>query len=447
MFESLQEKLELALKRLKGQAVITESNIEDALREIRRALIEADVNINVAKKFVEDVKTKALGTQVKGKLLPEQVIVKIVYDELVEVLGKKLSDLMFASPPPTKILVAGLQGSGKTTFCAKLAKSLKKKGRQPLLVACDVHRPAAIEQLKQLGQQANVPVFSIPNETNAITIAHEALTYARKFSRDVLIFDTAGRTTIDEDMMTEVENLAREVQPTETLFVCDAMIGQDAVTTAKAFDERLPLTGVVLTKLDGDTRGGAALSVLSVTGKPIKFISVGEKLDALEPFHPERIASRILGMGDIVTLVEKAEQEFDEQQAKKLEEKIRKNQFTFEDFLEQLRIIKKMGSLRDLLGFLPGMDKALRNVNIDEKQFARVEAIILSMTKEERQNPKILNGSRRKRIAMGSGTTIQDVNRLIKQFEDMTKLMKTVARGGKNRFLKNFNLPQGFGLQ
>jgi signal recognition particle subunit SRP54 len=447
MFESLQEKLELALKRLKGQAVITESNIEDALREIRRALIEADVNINVAKKFVEDVKTKALGTQVKGKLLPEQVIVKIVYDELVEVLGKKLSDLVFASPPPTKILVAGLQGSGKTTFCAKLAKSLKKKGRQPLLVACDVHRPAAIEQLKQLGQQANVPVFSIPNETNAITIAREALTYARKFSRDVLIFDTAGRTTIDEDMMTEVENLAREVQPTETLFVCDAMIGQDAVTTAKAFDERLPLTGVVLTKLDGDTRGGAALSVLSVTGKPIKFISVGEKLDALEPFHPERIASRILGMGDIVTLVEKAEQEFDEQQAKKLEEKIRKNQFTFEDFLEQLRIIKKMGSLRDLLGFLPGMDKALRNVNIDEKQFARVEAIILSMTKEERQNPKILNGSRRKRIAMGSGTTIQDVNRLIKQFEDMTKLMKTVARGGKNRFLKNFNLPQGFGLQ
>jgi len=447
MFESLQEKLELALKRLKGQAVITESNIEDALREIRRALIEADVNINVAKKFVEDVKTKALGTQVKGKLLPEQVIVKIVYDELVEVLGKKLSDLVFASPPPTKILVAGLQGSGKTTFCAKLAKSLKKKGRQPLLVACDVHRPAAIEQLKQLGQQANVPVFSIPNETNAITIAREALTYARKFSRDVLIFDTAGRTTIDEDMMTEVENLAREVQPTETLFVCDAMIGQDAVTTAKAFDERLPLTGVVLTKLDGDTRGGAALSVLSVTGKPIKFISVGEKLDALEPFHPERIASRILGMGDIVTLVEKAEQEFDEQQAKKLEEKIQKNQFTFEDFLEQLRIIKKMGSLRDLLGFLPGMDKALRNVNIDEKQFARVEAIILSMTKEERQNPKILNGSRRKRIAMGSGTTIQDVNRLIKQFEDMTKLMKTVARGGKNRFLKNFNLPQGFGLQ
>ncbi len=444
MFESLQEKLELALKRLKGQAVITESNIEDALREIRRALIEADVNINIARKFVDDVKEKALGTEVKAKLLPEQVFVKIVYDKLVEVLGNKLSELAFSPSPPTKILVAGLQGSGKTTFCAKLGKSLKKKGRQPLLVACDVHRPAAIDQLKQLGQQANIPVFSIQGEIDVVKIAQEALNYSRKFSRDVLIFDTAGRTTIDEEMMAEVENLAKVIQPTETLFVCDAMIGQDAVNTAKAFNERLPLTGVVLTKLDGDTRGGSALSVLSVTGKPIKFISVGEKLDALEPFHPERIASRILGMGDIITLVEKAEQEFDEKQAKKLEEKIRKNQFTFEDFLEQLKIIKKMGSLRDLLGFLPGMDKALKNVNIDERQFARVEAIILSMTKEERQNPKILNGSRRRRIALGSGTTIQDVNRLIKQFEDMTKIMKTISRGGKNRFLKNFNLPQGF---
>lgn len=444
MFESLQEKLELALKRLKGQAVITESNIEDTLREIRRALIEADVNINVARKFVDDVKEKALGTEVKGKLLPEQVIVKIVYDKLVGVLGNKLSELVFSPIPPTKILVAGLQGSGKTTFCAKLGKSLKKKGRQPLLVACDVHRPAAIDQLKQLGQQVNIPVFSIPGETNTVKIAQEALNYSRKFSRDVLIFDTAGRTTIDEEMMAEVETLSKVVQPTETLFVCDAMIGQDAVNTAKAFNDRLPLTGVILTKLDGDTRGGAALSVLSVTGKPIKFISVGEKLDALEPFHPERIASRILGMGDIITLVEKAEQEFDEKQAKKLEEKIRKNQFTFEDFLEQLKIIKKMGSLRDLLGFLPGMDKALKNMNIDERQFARVEAIILSMTKEERQNPKILNGSRRKRIALGSGTSIQDVNRLIKQFEDMTKLMKTISRGGKSRFLKNFNLPQGF---
>ncbi len=445
MFESLQEKLEQAIKRLKGQAVLTESNIEEALREIRRALIEADVNFNVAKKFVDDVKEKALGSQVKGKLLPEQVIVKIVYDELVEVLGNKQAELLFSPTPPTVIMIAGLQGSGKTTFCAKLAKLIRKRGKQPLLVACDVHRPAAIDQLKQLGQLANIPVFSIDSK-DPILIAKEALLYARKFSRDVLIIDTAGRLTIDEEMMQEVEHLARFINPTETLFVCDAMIGQDAVTTAKAFHDRLNITGVVLTKLDGDTRGGAALSVLSVTGRPIKFVSIGEKIEAIEPFHPERIASRILGMGDIVTLVEKAEQEYDAAQAQKLEEKIRKNQFTLEDFLDQLRVIKKMGSIRDLLGFLPGMDKALRNVDIDEKGFARVEAIILSMTKEERENPKIINGSRRKRIADGSGTTLQDVNRLLKQFEDMTKLMKTINRGGRSRFLKNFNLPANFGL-
>lgn len=442
MFESLQEKLELALKKLKGKAIITEDNIQDAILEIRNALLEADVNYNVAKKFVEDVKVKALGTQVKGRLLPEQVIVKIVYDELVNVLGNKQSELIYSPIPPTKILLAGLQGCGKTTFSAKLAKLLRKKGRQPLLVACDVHRPAAIEQLKQLGAQANIPVFSL-SESNPIKIASEALAYARKFSRDLVIFDTAGRLTIDEDMMHEVESLADVINPTETLFVCDAMIGQDSVTTAKAFHERLPLTGVVLTKLDGDTRGGAALSVLSVIGKPIKFVSIGEKLEAVEPFHPDRIASRILGMGDIVTLVEKAEREFDETQAKKLEEKIRKNQFTFDDFLDQLRVIKKMGSLRDLLGFLPGMDKALRNVNLDERAFSHVEAIILSMTKEERANPKVINGSRRKRIALGSGTSIQEVNRLLKQFEDMTKMMKTITRGGKSKFLKNLNLPQG----
>ncbi len=445
MFESLQEKLEQAIKRLKGQAVLTESNIEEALREIRRALIEADVNFNVAKKFVDDVKEKALGAQVKGKLLPEQVIVKIVYDELVEILGNKQAELIFSPTPPTVIMVAGLQGSGKTTFCAKLAKLIRKKGKQPLLVACDIHRPAAINQLKQLGQSANIPVFSFDSK-EPVSIAKEAFAYARKFSRDVLIIDTAGRLTIDEEMMQEVENLARFVSPTETLFVCDSMIGQDAVTTAKAFHDRLNITGVVLTKLDGDTRGGAALSVLSVTGRPIKFVSTGEKIEAIEPFHPERIASRILGMGDIVTLVEKAEQEYDSEQAKKLEEKIRKNQFTFEDFLDQLKVIKKMGSIRDLLGFLPGMDKALRNVDIDEKNFARIEAIILSMTKEERDNPKIINGSRRKRIADGSGTSLQDVNRLLKQFEEMTKLMKTINRGGRTRFLKNLNLPANFGL-
>jgi signal recognition particle subunit SRP54 len=446
MFESLTEKLELALKRFRGQATITEENIEEALREIRRALLEADVNLHVAKKFVDDVKEKAIGTEVKGNLLPEQVIVKIVHEELVALMGDKRADLAYASHPPTTVLVAGLQGSGKTTFCAKLAKSLRKKGRQPLLVSCDVHRPAAIDQLKQLGQSAGLPVFSF-DSNDPVKIAKEAINYSRKFGRDTVIIDTAGRLTIDEEMMKEVKDISDSVNPTETLFVCDAMIGQDAVTTAKAFHDRLNLTGVVLTKLDGDTRGGAALSVLNVVGKPIKYVSVGEKLDALEPFHPERIASRILGMGDVLTLVEKAEQEIDEKKAQKLEEKIRKNQFTFEDFLEQLKTIRKMGSIRDLLGMLPGMDKALKNVNVDEKNFSRIEAIILSMTKPERENPKILNGSRRKRIADGSGTTIQDVNRLLKQFDDMNKMMKNFARGNKFKMLQNLGMQKGFGVQ
>lgn len=444
MFENLQEKLELALKRFRGQATISEENISEALREIRRALLEADVNLNVARQFVEGVREKAVGTEVRGSLLPEQLIVKIVYDEMVELMGNKLSELAFSPSPPTVVLVAGLQGSGKTTFCGKLARNLRKKGRQPLLVACDIYRPAAIDQLKQLGEQIKMPVFTLESK-DAVQIAKEAVIYARKFGRDTVIIDTAGRLTIDEDMMKEVENISNAVKPTETLFVCDAMIGQDAVTTAKAFHEKLSLTGIVLTKLDGDTRGGAALSVLSVVGKPIKYVGIGEKLDALEPFHPERIASRILGMGDVLTLVEKAEQEFDQKEAQKLEEKIRKNQFTFEDFLDQLKTIKKMGSLRDLLGMIPGMDKALKNVNIDDKAFGKVEAIIFSMTKDERQNPKILNGSRRKRIASGSGTTIQDVNRLLKQFDDMQKMMKNITRGGKSRFMKNFGLPPGFG--
>jgi len=444
MFENLQEKLELALKKFRGQATVTEENVELAMTEIRRAFLEADVNLHVANKFVEDVKQKAIGTEVRGKLLPEQLIVKIVRDELVDVLGSKKSDVVFSPQPPTVIMVAGLQGSGKTTFCAKLAKNLRKKGRQPLLVACDVYRPAAIEQLVQLGKSVNLPVFT-SEDKNPVKIASEALVYAKKFARDVVIVDTAGRLTIDELMMQEVQNISSAIKPTETLFVCDAMIGQDAVTTAREFNEKLTLTGVVLTKLDGDTRGGAALSVMSVVGKPIKFVGTGEKVDALEPFHPERIASRILGMGDILTLVEKAEQQLDEQQAKKLEDKIRKNEFTYDDFLEQLKTIRKMGSLKDLLGMLPGMDKALRNVNIDDGAFSKVEAIILSMTKFERANPKKLNGSRRKRIADGSGTTVQDVNRLVKQFDDMTKMMKNISRGGKSRFLKNFGLPQNFG--
>jgi len=444
MFENLQEKLESALKRLRGQTKITEENVEEALVEIRRALLEADVNLQVTKKFVENVKQKAVGKEVKGRLLPEQLIVKLVHDELVEIMGNKVSELTFSSHPPTVILVAGLQGSGKTTFTAKLAKSLRKKGRQPLLVACDVHRPAAIDQLQTLGKSIAIPVYTGEGK-DAVQIAKDALAYSKKFARDIVIIDTAGRLTIDEMMMKEVADISDAVNPTETLFVCDAMIGQDAVTTARAFHEKLNLTGIVLTKLDGDTRGGAALSVLSVVGKPIKYIGVGEKIDALEPFHPERIASRILGMGDILTLVEKAEMEIDAKEAEKIEEKLRKNQFTFEDFLDQLRTIKKMGSLRDLLGFIPGMDKAMKNVNIDDNAFNRVEAIILSMTKQERNNPKILNGSRRKRIANGSGTTVQDVNRLLKQFEEMQKMMKTVARGGKSRILKQFGIPASFG--
>ncbi|MFP4370511.1 MAG: signal recognition particle protein [Bacteroidota bacterium] len=443
MFENLQEKLELALKRFRGKATISEENISEAMREIRRALLEADVNLQVAKKFTEDVKEKAVGTEVKGNLLPEQLIVKLVRDELIEVMGSKTAELQFSPAPPTVVLVAGLQGSGKTTFCGKLAKSLRKKGRQPLLVACDVHRPAAVTQLKQIGDQVKIPVFS-EDSKDAVRIANNAISYAKKFARDVVIVDTAGRTTIDELMMTEVKNIADTVKPTETLFVCDAMIGQDAVTTAKAFHEKLNLTGIVLTKLDGDTRGGAALSVLSVVGKPIKYVGTGEKPDALEPFHPERIASRILGMGDVLTLVEKAEQQIDKQQAEDLEKKIRKNQFTFHDFLDQLKTIRKMGSIRDLLGMIPGMDKQLKNINVDDGAFNRVEAIILSMTKQERNNPKIINGSRRRRIAKGSGTTVQDVNRLIKQFDDMQKMMKNMTRGKKSRFMPK--LPGGLGF-
>lgn len=444
MFENLQEKLEGALKKFRGKARITEENIEEALKEIRRALLEADVNLQVTKKFVEQVKEKAIGTEVKGKLLPEQVIVKIVRDELVNLMGEKREELKFSPSPPTVILVAGLQGSGKTTFCGKLAKNLRKKGRQPLLVAGDVYRPAAIEQLKQIGKQIKMPVFSPEDEKDPVKIAKDALSYAKKFARDVVIVDTAGRLTIDERMMDEVSNIHKAINPTETLFVCDAMIGQDAVTTAKAFHEKLDLTGVVLTKLDGDTRGGAALSVLEVVGKPIKYVGTGEKLDNLEPFHPERIASRILGMGDILTLVEKAESQIDEKQAKDLEDKIRKNQFTFDDFLDQLKTIQKMGSIKDLLGMIPGMDKQLKNVNIDDKAFSKVEAIIYSMTKKERDTPKIINGSRRKRIANGSGTKIQDVNRLLKQFEEMQKMMKSMTRGKKSRMMPR--MPKGLGF-
>lgn len=443
MFESLQSRLEQALKKMRGQAKITEENIEEALKEIRTALLDADVNFAVVKKFIEDIKSKAVGMEVKGNLLPGQLVVKVVYDELVELMGAQKSELLYARSGPTIILVAGLQGSGKTTFCGKLAVYLKKKGRQPLLVAADIYRPAAIDQLKVLGQQANVPVFTVEN-ANPRDIASESLTHARKYNRDVIIVDTAGRLTIDEEMMNEVQDISKLLNPVETLFVCDAMTGQDAVNTAKAFHDTLNLTGVVLTKLDGDTRGGAALSIRTVVGKPIKFVGIGEKIDALELFHPERIASRILGMGDILTLVEKAQSEIDEKEAAKLEEKIRKNEFNLQDFLEQLKVIKRMGSLKDLLGMIPGMDSAMRNVQVDDKAFSKVEAIIYSMTQEERSNPKIINGSRRRRIALGSGSSIQDVNRLLKQFEDMQKMMKMMTKGNMASKMRNFKMPTGF---
>ncbi len=436
MFESLQARLEEAIKRLRGHARITEDNIAEALAEVRRALLDADVHVDVVRRFIQDVKEKAIGTEVKGKILPEQLIVKIIHDELVSLMGTTKSELAHAPTPPTVILVVGLQGSGKTTFAAKLAAHLRKKGQQPLLVAADVYRPAAIEQLKMLAATVNVPVFTMEG-SDPVNIAREALHYAKKFARTHVIVDTAGRLAIDEAMMLEVESIRDHIQPREVLFVCDAMIGQDAVTTARTFDERVGLTGVVLSKLDGDARGGAALSIRFVVGKPIKFISNGEKLEALESFHPDRIASRILGMGDIVSFVERAEQEFDEAKAAELEEKIRKREFTFDDFLDQIRMLRKMGSIRELLGMLPGMDKALRNVEIDERAFTKIEAMILSMTPQERRNPRIINGSRRLRIARGSGTTIQDVNRLLKQFEEMQKLMRAVTTGN----VKLRNLP------
>lgn len=432
MFENLSQRLESAIKKVRGQAKITEENIAESLQEVRNALLDADVNFQVTKKFIETVKEKAVGQEVKGRITPSQLIVKIIHDELVELMGATKTDIKTSSKPPTVIMIAGLQGSGKTTFSAKLAKFLKNKGRQPLLVAGDIYRPAAIDQLKLLAEQINIPVYT-EDGVEPVQLSKDAVAYAKKMMRDTVIIDTAGRLSIDEEMMAEVENIKKSVEPDEILFVCDAMTGQDAVNTAKAFHERLSFDGVILTKLDGDTRGGAALSIRSVVEKPIKFVGVGEKIENLEPFYPDRIASRILGMGDVLTLVEKAQRQFDEKEAKDLEDKIRRNEFTLQDFLEQIRQIKKMGNLRDLLGMLPGMDKALRNVPVDDKALVRVEALIQSMTAAERSNPKIINGSRRRRIARGSGSTVQDVNRLLKQFSDMQRMMKrlTKGKGGK----------------
>ncbi|MDI6779954.1 MAG: signal recognition particle protein [Bacteroidota bacterium] len=442
MFDNLTEKLESVFKKLRGYGKITESNISDSMREVRRALLDADVNYKVVKQFVEDVQKRAMGQEVIASLNPGHLIIKIIHDELIKLLGESKQDIKFSTLPPTVIMVAGLQGSGKTTFCAKLANHLKSKGRYPMLTAADIYRPAAVDQLVMLGKQIDVLVH-FERGKNAVELAVDSVEHARKAARDVVIIDTAGRLHIDEEMMREVESIKSRVNPNEILFVVDAMTGQDAVNTAKAFHDRLNYDGVVLTKLDGDTRGGAALSIRAVVTKPIKFVGVGEKLDALEPFHPDRMASRILGMGDMVTLVEKAQQQFDEQKVEKLEEKLRKSQFTLEDFLEQLQQVKKMGPLSQVLSMIPGLNKLPVNTDVNDKSLVRVEAIIQSMTQKERINPNIINGNRRKRIAIGSGTSVQEVNKVLKQFFEMQKMMKVFSRGKIPKHLRGLKLPTG----
>lgn len=431
MFENLSERLEKSFKILKGQGKITEINVAETLKEVRRSLLDADVNYKIAKEFTNTVKEKALGMNVLTAVKPGQMMVKIVHDELIQLMGGTHVDINIKGNPAV-ILMSGLQGSGKTTFSGKLANLLKtKRGKHPLLVACDIYRPAAIEQLKVLGEQIGVPVYSEEGNNDPVKIALNAVKEARATGKDVVIVDTAGRLAIDEQMMNEIAAIKKAIDPEETLFVVDAMTGQDAVNTAKEFNDRLNFDGVILTKLDGDTRGGAALSIRTVVSKPIKFVGTGEKLEALDVFHPERMADRILGMGDIVSLVEKAQEQFDAEEAKKLQKKIAKNQFNFNDFLSQIQQIKKMGNIKDLASMIPGVGKALKDVDIDDDAFKGVEAIIYSMTPEERENPELINGSRRKRIASGSGTTIQDVNRLLKQFDESKKMMRMLSKGGK----------------
>lgn len=431
MFENLSERLERSFKILKGQGKITELNVAETLKEVRRSLLDADVNYKIAKDFTNKVKEKALGMDVLTAVKPGQMMVKIVHDELAELMGGKNVEVNIKGSPAI-ILMSGLQGSGKTTFSGKFANLLKtKKGKKPLLVACDVYRPAAIEQLKVLGQQIEVPVYSDESCKDPVKIAQEAIRQAKANGNDIVIVDTAGRLAVDEEMMREIAAIKAAINPTETLFVVDAMTGQDAVNTAKEFNERLDFDGVILTKLDGDTRGGAALSIRTVVNKPIKFVGTGEKLEALDAFHPERMADRILGMGDIVSLVEKAQEQFDAEEAKKLQKKISRNQFNFNDFLSQIQQIKKMGSIKDLASMIPGVGKALKDVDIDDDAFKGVEAIIYSMTPAEREHPEIINGSRRMRIAKGSGTTVQEVNRLLKQFEESKKMMKMLSGGSK----------------
>lgn len=445
MFEGLTDKLDRAFKVLKGQGHITEINVAETLKDVRKALLDADVSFKIAKQFTDTVKDKALGQNVLTAVSPAQLMVKIVHDELTELMGGMKTDLNLKGDPAV-ILIAGLQGSGKTTFSAKLANYLKtKKGKSPILVACDIYRPAAIEQLKILGQQIEVDVYSEDDNKDPVKIAKHAITSAKDRGFNVVIIDTAGRLAIDEEMMDEIAAVKKAVNPHETLFVVDSMTGQDAVNTAKAFNDRLDYEGVILTKLDGDTRGGAALTIRAIVEKPIKFVGIGEKMEAIDIFYPERMADRILGMGDIVSLVERAQEQFDEVEAQKLQKKIAKNQFNFNDFLSQIKQIKKMGNVKDLMGMLPGMGKAIQNLDIDDNAFKGIEAIIHSMTPEEREDPAVINGSRRKRIASGSGTTIQEVNRLIKQFDDTRRMMKMVTaskgRGMANmmRNMKNMN--------
>ncbi len=428
MFENLSTKLDRAFKTLKGEGKISEINVAETVREIRRALLDADVNYKVAKEFTDRVKEQALGQDVLIAVKPGQLMVKIVHDELVKLMGERNQALQLAKTPPTVVLMSGLQGSGKTTFSAKLANFLKSRSIKPLLVAADVYRPAAIDQLTVLGEQIGVEVYKEPGTSDPVAIAQNGVQYARQHGKDLVIIDTAGRLAVDEEMMDEIERIKNAVNPHEILFVVDSMTGQDAVNTAKAFNDRLDFTGTVLTKLDGDTRGGAAISILAVVNKPIKFIGTGEKMEAIDLFHPDRMASRILGMGDVLTIVERAQQQFDQEESERLQRRIRKNQFDFEDFLKQLQTIKKMGNIKELISMIPGVSRMAKDLDIDDDAFKHIEAIIYSMTLEERRNPEIINGSRRRRIAKGSGRTVQEVNQLLSNFQDMKKQMKTMNK-------------------
>ncbi|MFO7702197.1 signal recognition particle protein [Psychroflexus maritimus] len=436
MFDSLSDKLDKALHVLKGHGQITEVNVAETLKEVRRALVDADVNFKIAKNFTNTVKEKALGQDVLKSLKPNQLMVKIVKDELTQLMGGDTAGINL-SGKPSLILMAGLQGSGKTTFSGKLANFLKnKKTKKPLLVACDVYRPAAIDQLHVVGEQIGVEVFSNKEEKNPVKIAESAIDHAKANGHNVVIIDTAGRLAVDEKMMDEISDIHQAIQPEETLFVVDSMTGQDAVNTAKAFNDRLNFDGVILTKLDGDTRGGAAISIKSVVDKPIKFIGTGEKMDAIDVFHPSRMADRILGMGDVVSLVERAQEQYDEEEARKIQKKIAKNKFGFDDFLKQIQQVKKMGNMKDLMGMIPGAGKMMKNMDIDDDAFKHIEAIIHSMTPLERENPKMINASRKRRIGKGSGTSVQEVNQLLKQFTQMSKMMKMMQGGGGKKMMQ-----------